>query len=257
MAKKTVPDKHDKAPVAPPPEEPRATAGTEDQHPGPNGADPNGETEAITSDELDMGEFAVEAEAAPADELDSLEEFALEQNFNPNEIEHDPPVPARRPQPDVYFRVRPGDEHTLTVGIYEPTGDDGDRGDVYLVKRDMLHVFEGLVTQRQIYVCVTVQGKIMLWPAKLPRPGRRSGGDRYNETALKGAELAKTTWTRIYSDQDLKCYRIKHPADPFPDPDWSKVPPLKDLMRRAFGDGRIISGPDHPEARRIIGRRNK
>ena len=109
---------------------------------------------------------------------------------------------------------------------------------MYLVKKHMLPVFEGLVSQRQLFVCLTAQGKVMVFPAKLPRPGRRSGGDRYSETALKAVELAKTVWTRMYSDQDLKCYRIKHPADPFPDPDWSNVPPLKELVRRAFGDGR-------------------
>jgi hypothetical protein len=226
----------------------------EDQAAPSGAADPGG----ASSDEFDVNEFAVEPEPAPMpDEFDNLDEFALDQSFNPNEVEHDPPVPVKRPPGDIYFRVRSGAEHTLTVGIFEPTTDDGERGDVYLVKKNMLHVFEGLVTQRQLFVCITVQGKVMVWPAKLPRPGRRSGGDRYNETALKGAELAKTRWTRVYSDQDLKCYRIKHPADPFPDPDWSKVPPLSELLRRAFGDGRVIGSPEHPEAKRIIGKRNR
>src|SRR5919106_6062266 len=235
MTRKSVSDKSEQNQIPPVPPEKTQPA-------------PNGEG---APDELDMDEFAVEAEAAPApDEIDNLEDFALDQSFNPNEVEHDPPVPVRRPPPDVYFRTRPGDEHTLTVGICESAADDGERSDVYLVKRNMMRVFEGLVTQRQLFVCITAQGRIFLWPAKLPRPGRRSGGDRYTETALKGAELAKTVWTRVVSDQEFRCYRIKHPADPFPDPDWSKVPPLKELVRRGFGDGRVIGSPDHPEAKR-------
>ena len=226
----------------------RRSRPTSEEHPGPNGE---------ATDDFDADEFKVEAVASESDDLDNLEDFALDQGFNPNEVEHDPPVPCRRPPNDVYFRVRPGAEHTLTVGLYEPTADDGERGDVYLVKKNMLHVFEGVLSQRQLFVCVTPQGKIYLWPARLPHPGRRSGGDRYSLTALKGAELARNKWVRVYSDQDLRCYRIKHPADPYPDPDWSKVPSLQELLRRAFSDGRIVGSPDHPEAKRIIGRRNK
>ena len=148
--------------------EPQAPRSRRRSHPTTRKAERGGD------DGFDADEFKVEAEpASEPDDLDNLEDFALDQDFNPNEVEHDPPVPCRRPPNDVYFRVRPGAEHTLTVGIYEPTADDGERGDVYLVKKNMLPVFEGTLSQRQLFVCVTPQGKIYLWPAKLPHPGRR------------------------------------------------------------------------------------
>jgi hypothetical protein len=214
---------------------------------------PNAAAESIDDD---LSEFATDEEVQPrADVLDNLDEYALAQDFNPNAVEPNPPVLCRRPPPDVYFRVRPGKEHTMTVGIYEASDDDGGRGDAFLVKPKIFPVFGVLVVPRQLFVCLTAQAKIYLWPAKLPRPGRRGGGMRYSETALKGAELGKSKWIRMWSDQEFKCYRVEHPIDEFPQPDWSDVPPLLELMRRAFDDGRVISGPDHPEVRRLIGAR--
>ena len=84
------------------------------------------------------------------------------------------------------------------------------------------------------------------------KDGRRSGGGKYNETALKAAERAKTKWTRIASDQELKCYRIFGPGQEFPDPVWPKTT-LLDLMRKAFGDGYLVKDANHPLVRRIQG----
>jgi hypothetical protein len=204
--------------------------------------------------EDDLGEFAVEESVAPKpDGLDNLEDYALAQDFNPNTVEPNPPVLCRRPPADVYFRVRPGKEHTMTAGIYEPSDDDSGRGDIFLVKPNMFPAFGNLISPRQLFVCLTAQGKVYLWPAKLPRPGRRGGGMRYSETGLKGAELGKTKWVRVWADQDFQCYRTEHPMDEFPEPDWSNVPPLLELVRRAFDDGRIIASSSHPEVRRLLG----
>jgi hypothetical protein len=107
---------------------------------------------------------------------------------------------------------------------------------------------------RQIFVCQNTDGHRFLWACKLPRDdGRRSGGEKYNRTALKGAHNAKTAWIRLESDQDEKCYRIFTPEQPYEDPDWSDCPPLKDMLRQAFGDGHTIRDRDHPIVRRLRG----
>ena len=103
---------------------------------------PNGEADA----EFDVDEFATEAEPRPKMATSTQGSLTSTRTSNPREVEQASPVPTGRPKPDIYARVRGQEaEHTLTVGIHEPTADDGERGDVYLVKKHMLPVFEGLV----------------------------------------------------------------------------------------------------------------
>jgi hypothetical protein len=81
---------------------------------------PNGETVA------DMSEFAAEdtTETRDSSEDFSLEDVALAQDFNPNEVEEEPPVACKRPPRDDYFRVHQDPKMTVTVGIYEPVRRD-------------------------------------------------------------------------------------------------------------------------------------
>jgi hypothetical protein len=212
----------------------------------------------VTPPEDETDEYAIPAEEsqeAKSDDFDNLEDFALSQSFDPGVEEEDPPVTCRKPPRDDFFRVRPGDENTMTVGIWEPPDT---RDEVYLVKPLMFPLFGNLVSPRQLFVCKTSLGVTFLWAARMPREGRRrGGGDKYNATALKAAEHAKTRWTRMASDETLRCYRVFHPKDEnagqFVEPDWSATPPLLELIRRAFGDGYMIGSPDHPEARKIRG----
>jgi hypothetical protein len=192
------------------------------------------------------------AEPVPeADDFDSLESFALPQDFDPGVEEEDPPVSCRKPGPFDFFRVHPDSAWSANVGIVELRDE---RDDPYLVKPNMYAVFGNQVSRRRLYVYKTMQGGLHLWAVRLNQDGRRGGGGKYNETALKAAERAKTKWTRIASDQEQRCYRIFGPSEQFPEPDWSKTPPLLDLVRKAFGDGYLIKDAEHPLVRRIRGR---
>jgi hypothetical protein len=203
--------------------------------------------DAAELDDLALPEDKSAAESV-RDAVLNLDDYRLDQDFDPNEIEEETPIAVSKPPKDDYFRVHPDPTMSTTVGIYE-TSD----GETYLVKKNMRPLFGDLVSVRQVFVCVTARGKRFLWLAKLPRAdgGGGRGGDKYNRTALKAAEKAKIRWTRMYSDQTLRLYRMKHPADPLPEPDWSKLPSLIDLMNAAFGDGYVIANVQHPEARRL------
>jgi hypothetical protein len=211
---------------------------------------PDGETESIDSDDLAVPEDI--AARSAIDTVENLDDYALSQDFSLDETEETPPVIISKPPKDDYFRVHPDPGMTQTVGIYE-TSD----GECYIVKKAVRPVFGDLVAPRQIFVCVTSRGKRFLWPAKLPRLNLdgSSRRDRYSQTAIQAAEKAKTRWTRMYSDQQLKLYRWKHPADQIPEPDWSKDPrTLIELINAAFGDGYVIANMAHPEARRLRSR---
>ncbi len=186
------------------------------------------------------------------DDFDNLERFALPQDFNPGVIEDDPPVVVRKPSAWDFFRVHPDPVMTLSVGIVEIADE---RDAPYLIAPPMYPLFGKLVSRRQLFVCKTSlmgPAAVFLWPAKLPRDNRRGGGGLYNETALKAAERAKTKWTKIQSDEALKCYRIFGPCEPIDEPQWPEVT-LLELLRKGFGDGYLIKSADHPLARRYLG----
>jgi hypothetical protein len=159
---------------------------------------------------------------------------------------------VRRPSAWDYFRVHPDPAMTLAVGVVEIADD---RDAPYLVVPAMYPLFGKLVSQRKLFVCKTsLMGPraVFLWACKLPRENRRGGGGLYSETALKAAERAKTKWTKIQSDEALKCYRIFGPQEPIDEPRWPDVT-LLDLMRKGFGDGYLVKSSDHPLVRRYMG----
>lgn len=79
--------------------------------------------------------------------------------------------------------------------------------------------------------------------------------NKFNETALKGCELAKTTWVEVLSrkDQGHDDYQIKPAKNPkaFPEPKWP-TQPLSALLETTF-EGRMIDTEDHPGLLRLIG----
>ena len=95
----------------------------EDRAPPPNGQGSEGSNGVLDVSEFDAG--AVEDAIPATDDFDRMEDFALAQDFNPNEVEEEPPVARKRPPRDDYFRVHPDPKMTITVGIYEPGGRAG------------------------------------------------------------------------------------------------------------------------------------
>jgi hypothetical protein len=141
---------------------------------------------------------------------------------------------------------------TLSVGVVEIADE---RDAPYLIVPAMYPLFGKLVSKRQLFVCKTsLMGPqaVFLWAAKLPRDNRRGGSGLYSETALKAAERAKSKWTKIQSDETLKCYRIFGPQEPIDEPRWPDVT-LLELMRKGFGDGYLVKSSDHPLVRRYMG----
>jgi len=208
----------------------------------------------------DDDEFAIEDNPAqpgpePEDDFDNPENYALGQDFNPGVREIDAPLACRKPRAFEFFRVNPDPAMTCTVAIVELPDE---RDDPYIVLKSAMPIFGALASKRQIFVCQNQDNERFLWAAKQPRDdGRKGGGDKYNRTALKGAQAAKTSWIRLESDQSLRCYRIFEAEQPYDEPDWSDCPPLNSMLREAFGDGHTIRDKDHEVTRRIRGAQRK
>jgi hypothetical protein len=154
-------------------------------------------------------------------------------------------VPVQKPPRHAFFRVNPNPELLLPAHII----DLKEEHEVYLVTPEMALVLPGETKPIELRVCVTRQGIIFLWPVPMPtEDGRRNA---WHDTARKIAKQAETLWCRMTSNMQAGHYDVvtsKH----IPDPVW---PPhsMRDLLRIAFGDDRLVDREDHPVIRQLLG----
>jgi hypothetical protein len=157
-------------------------------------------------------------------------------------------ISVRKPPADDFVMVNPEREMSLTVALHENR--DNFTSEYYVVLPKMLGTMLDLrsVFYAQLYVTVTRSGLVMLWPVKLPTGG---AGNPWYDSALKGAELAKANWIRIFADPGQKQYRIMKALGDFDEPVFPDKP-LSEILEIAFR-GRVIDSADHPVCRKLRG----
>jgi hypothetical protein len=157
-------------------------------------------------------------------------------------------VQVRKPPAGEYVRVHPGKEMTISVALHESR--DNFTSQFYLVMPKMLGTAMDLrgAFYAQLHLTVTRAGSVMLWPVKLPTGG---AGNPWFESALKGAEMAKANWIRIFADAGQGQYRIMKALGDFDAPQFPEKT-LSELLEIAF-NGRVIDTADHPILRKLRG----
>jgi hypothetical protein len=158
-------------------------------------------------------------------------------------------VPVRKPTRTEFIRVHPDPKMSLEASIYE----DKEERDTYFVPPPSRHLLVGYLTPVLISVAINRQGTLFLWPIKLnvDEGTKRGGGRAWNETAMAGAEIGRTTWVQLRSDMSLGAYRIRHAGGELPDPVWPSYS-LNELLKLGFKD-RIIDRAEHPVVRGLRG----
>jgi hypothetical protein len=99
-------------------------------------------------------------------------------------------------------------------------------------------------------VCTSRSGTVFLWPVPLPAADGRD--NPWNMTARAAAEVAETKWARMSSNRSAGCYDTFVAPSNLPDPVWPEET-LGDLLKVAFGNGRLIDNIGHPVIRRLQG----
>jgi hypothetical protein len=93
-------------------------------------------------------------------------------------------------------------------------------------------------------------GQVFLWP--LPLPAEDGRVNSWHQSARAAAEEAEKHWVRMASNMGAGAYDIWKAPDGVPDPEWPKHS-FSDLLRLAFGKGRLIDCVDHPVVKRLRG----
>ena len=154
-------------------------------------------------------------------------------------------VPVRRPSPQEFIRVHPGEDYRLDTAIIDLRDDC----EVYLVAPALRGELFSEIKPVRLYTTISRQNVVAIWPCKLPGVDGRSNS--WHDTALRAAELAMTRWTRIVADMGLGGYQPYTAAGDLPEPEWPEQT-FAELLKIAFG-AFYVDRPDHPVIKRLQG----
>jgi hypothetical protein len=197
----------------------------------------------------DTGEIAIEdveitASETTTDKLFDLEELRIDQDYEElagtEQVLVD--LEVRKPRDTEFVRVHP--KHQLGVGLITIEGSG-----VYLVHASMREALAAEIKPKILCLAVTQHGTPFLWP--VPPPAMSGRENSYNVSQRQAAELARTTWTRMATDQKARTYKTYKVTAKWPEPKWPDQT-FTELLNLAF-KGNVINSKDHPVFRRLFG----
>lgn len=145
-----------------------------------------------------------------------------------------------------FFRAHPEPKFKLPMTILELK----EEREIYAVLPHLAAELVGDVRQVELRLCITRSGVVFLWPVPLPSDdGRRNA---WHETARGAVELSETAWVRMSANMGAGCYDVAQAPDGVSEPNWPDTS-LAELLRIAFGKGRLIDSFDHPVLKRLRG----
>jgi hypothetical protein len=144
-------------------------------------------------------------------------------------------------------RVRPGEDHRFPVGAFK----DKETGETYIVSPNLRDYLAGDIQPTLLVVCVSRNSPLpFLWGLTLP--GADGRPNRWHESAIEAAKIAEGQWTKVSADMSGGCYSVSVAVGNLPEPDWSEVLAIGELMKLSFKD-RFIGSTDHPVLKRLRG----
>lgn len=157
-------------------------------------------------------------------------------------------VPVRRASKESFFRTHPDPNFQATVMLLELKQDSQE---TYLLTPEIAEALVGepTVSAKLLIPAVTVQGVMTLWPIRIP--GENGHVNEWNASAAKAAEIAKTRWIRLLTNQSLGAYEVIEARGLSAEPRWPNET-FEQIVNIAFRN-RVIDSLDHPVLRRLRG----
>ena len=147
-------------------------------------------------------------------------------------------IPVKRPHRQSFIRVHPGEEYRLFAAVLEL---HENRESFLVLPQFTASLGEGEYYTATLFLYVTRQGVLGIWPAKMPDPDGRQ--NTWHTSALDAAERAMKSWLRVVPNMGKGAYEIVQATDKLSEPQWPEQS-FSELLRIAFKD-RIIDRPDH------------
>ena len=159
-------------------------------------------------------------------------------------------VRVGKPKKSSFFRAHPDEIYRIPVTVI--ADDSGGMKDEYLVMPNIAFQYAEETTPKLLVLCVDKMGIPFLWLAPRVVDDSPMRTNLWNETALKGLELALSKWVRLSANMPEGCYTV-HTAGAEPDPVWPDLT-MAQLIELGFGEEKIIRSDQHPLIRKLLGR---
>jgi hypothetical protein len=199
-------------------------------------------TESLNSTPADISPYSASADDWDLSELRLSQDFGAEVSGTKLLVT----VPVRKPHPQEYVRVRPGEDWRLPAAILRI---DEDRQDFLMVQS----LWEELAQEIRPSLLVTAinrQQTLFVWPVPLPRTDGRQNA--WTTSHLEAARLAEESWIRMQANSNLGAYDLMQATAAIPAPDWPTDVTFTQVLKIAF-KGRVITARDHPVLQRLRG----
>lgn len=154
-------------------------------------------------------------------------------------------VPAKKPGPQSFFRVRGGEAWRFQAAVLQLRED----GECYLVVPELYAELVQEVRPKLLYTGITRDGSVFLWPVNVP--GEDGRLDTWSQSAHAAAKLAEQGWVRLVANRSLGAYDLFQATNIADEPAWPELS-FEEIVNLAFRD-RLISSLDHPVVKRLRG----
>ena len=152
-------------------------------------------------------------------------------------------------KPRNFFRAHPDKKFRRKTEVYVHKPEDAIEEQYYIIAPAMRGKIEEARTC-VIVPCIYRDGSPRMWVIPFPRSNEKDNSAWVSARLAVRAAIdgwVKLVWVgRSYQTRNVqKGYA--------PDPDWSKLPALNDMLKLAFGEHGIIRDTDHPIYRELKG----
>jgi hypothetical protein len=154
-------------------------------------------------------------------------------------------IPVAKPSKSHWIRTHPDPAYHIETFLLELR----EEKELYLVS-PRLHATlatEPTVNRQLLITSVTRQGRLFLWPLRLPATDGKS--NIWNEPAMEAARRARSTWVRIAADMSFGTYRVWEAKAALGEPKWPSLS-FQEIIKLAFQERRI-SSLDHSVIKRL------
>jgi len=156
-------------------------------------------------------------------------------------------VPVRKPNRQEFFRVSPDDDHALQMAVLELKSER----EIYAVVPEVAIALPGETRLVTLTTTMNRQSNLFLWPVPLPSEDGRQLA--WHTSAREAAALARDKWVRMVANMGGGYYDIWEAEGTIADPQWPEHT-FRQLLKIAFGGGRLIDTEDHPVLKQLLGR---
>ena len=159
-------------------------------------------------------------------------------------------IPVGKPKNQTFVRVHSDPAFHKIYGIETVQEEGRITKDHYIVAPNMVPVLSGEFHPATLYVGITKQGNLFVWPIKLPEEGGRA--NNWARTEMLAAEKAMSSWIRIVANQSAGYNDILVSDSDLGEPKWPDLS-YDEILRVAFRQEGIITSVDHPVVKQLRG----